>query len=472
MKKLFRMILILCFLVSATLIVSAEDTSSVKLNLENGDIDITPTGYTQGGGQEVAFTGDYVITGSLTYDTPLQIVNNSGEEATFDITLNNAKIVGDMDCTAFRIDGNSPVVLNLTIEGVCEINADNHSAIKVGNNSSVTVNITTAENAKLTLTRRDSDGSRPEVYDTDGRGNLDLLTVKIDDVIPYNYNNKPFVTHTHQFGTYEPDNGTATCKEDGTKSATCSECNGLHTITDEGSKKHIFETGVCPFCGLHGADLQQEGITWLKYEMNDSTTWFGIDNSNDEFEEGSHFWIEWINPENQTSYNAYWNQLDTKHKDNIENNNYKLFQIGVTKKDGTEYTILDEGKSASLYVQTADDWDKDDLKAAYISNGADEDVFLEVIDNLEYTDGKAQFAKLTLKHFSPYIIYDELTADEEKTDTSILPEDVPTGDSGKGATGVPKTGDTSSLVLMGLFGISCAVIVYTTKQSFKRTHRQ
>ena len=72
-------------------------------------------------------------------------------------------------------------------------------------------------------------------------------------------------------------------------------------------------------------------------------------------------WIEWLSLEDKENYNTYWDQLDVKHKNNIEADNYKMFQIGVTKKDGTEYTFLDENKPASLYVQMPDNWDKDEL---------------------------------------------------------------------------------------------------------------
>jgi len=265
--------------------------------------------------------------------------------------------------------------------------------------------------------------------------------------------------HTFRPEDYTAD-GNATCKADGTKSARCSaieDCWVYDTIPDMGSKKHIFETGICPFCGLHGTELQQGEIIWLKYEENGSASWFGIDNRNNQFEAESYMWIEWLSLEDKENYNTYWDQLDVKHKNNIEADNYKMFQIGVTKKDGTEYTILDENKPASLYVQIPDNWDKEELKAAFISSGTDEDVALDVSKSIDYTEGNSQFAVLTLKHFSPYIIYDELTQGER--------QGVVTPSVGSNNTTAPKTGDVTLTPMVILFVLSCAIVVYTSKRT-------
>ena len=69
MKKIRKLIMALCVIgiIVLTLPVTARaDEETVTLDLGNGAIDITSTGYTQGGGSEVAFTGAYVKTGSLT----------------------------------------------------------------------------------------------------------------------------------------------------------------------------------------------------------------------------------------------------------------------------------------------------------------------------------------------------------------------------------------------------------------------
>jgi hypothetical protein len=67
------------------------------------------------------------------------------------------------------------------------------------------------------------------------------------------------------------------------------------------------------------------------------------------------------------------------------------------------------------------DWDYNDVKAMYISDSEDEEVYASYL-NMEYPEGKGEFAKLGLKHFSPYAIYDYLT-DEEKAEFDKLPDE-------------------------------------------------
>lgn len=450
MKKFAPLLMLASLLVTATLITSAKDTNTVTLDLQNGDIVITPTNYKQGNEDEVDFIGKYEITGERSSDTPLQIKNETGDEATFDITLDNAKIIGSNDCTAFRIDGNSPVHLNLAIVGECIIEADNHAAIKSGNTSMVTVDITTDIHANLTFNRRTIDGTRHIIYETE-HANSELLSLKIDGETP---DNMTSYSHQHVFNPEDyTSDGTATCKSDGTKSARCSasdSCWKYDTITDEGSKKHNFESGICPTCGLHGTELSREKITWLKYDNNGTTTWFGIDNEKAVFEDGSYFWVEYINTDNSKTY---WNSLDDTHKNKIEDDNYILFEIGVAKSNFEEYTTLP--KSVPVYIQIQDDWDANDLKATFIQSGVDEDISVEFTGNYGYPDGKDNFAKITLNHFSPYVVYDELT----KAEQSSSPQPP-----------APNTGDTSSTFMMILLAVSCAFIVYTKKHYFRRTH--
>jgi len=454
MKKLIHALVLMCLLLTVTMVVTAEDADTVTLDLSNGNIVITPDGYQQNDSSTISFSGKYIITGERRSDTPLRIQNyDTGKEVTFDITLDNAKILGDYYCTALRIDGNDPVILNLKTIGECLIRAHNHEAIKSGNSYSVAVKIETDPEGVLTLDR--SDYSDSILFGIEGNGTLSL---EIDGVNIDANANKEAYSHQHIFKSedYTPD-GNATCKADGTKSARCSandSCFVFHTIADAGSKNHFFETGICPFCGLHGALLNEDEITWLKYDIDGTSTWFGIDNRNAQFEGGSYFWINYINPTEQKNY---WNLLDDSHKKRIEKDNYLLFEIGVAKSNFEEYTQLSQ--SVPVYVQIQNDWNTTDLKAAYIQDGTDENVTVIGGNKLDYPQGNDSFAKLTLEHFSPYIIYDELT-DAERLTTDTTNE-----------SKAPKTGDSTSIPMVMLFALLSAVIVCVTKRSYRKTYR-
>ena len=103
--------------------------------------------------------------------------------------------------------------------------------------------------------------------------------------------------------------------------------------------------------------------------------------------------------------------LDDNIKSSVDSGKISIFLTGVTDPDGIAYTSL--SKDTNFYVQLGEDWDKEDIKAVFISQWEDEVVNCEYIDSMSYPGGKAPFAKLTLKHFSPYAVFDKLT-DEEK----------------------------------------------------------
>lgn len=159
MKKLRMFIaLLLCLaLVAAPMTVLADGEDTVTLNLSNGCIVITPTGYSQNDGDEVPFTGSYIITGSLKGDTPLRIMNTTDAAATINITLVNASIIAGTWCTAVVLTGSSPITLNLTNQGASVIKAYNHPALALhtydGEYTEVTVNITNPEGSSLYLDR-------------------------------------------------------------------------------------------------------------------------------------------------------------------------------------------------------------------------------------------------------------------------------------------------------------------------------
>ena len=152
-----------------------------------------------------------------------------------------------------------------------------------------------------------------------------------------------------------------------------------------------------------------------------------LDNTSGEFEAGSRFWVQWLNnKDNTVEFLKHYNNIDQKTRDRIDSNRVWIFLVGVTKPDGTtEYKTLSQ--KIPLYIQMGTDWDYSDIKATYISDSEDEEVYASYL-NMEYPEGKGEFAKLGLKHFSPYAIYDYLT-DEEKAETeSSSSNQVKTGD--------------------------------------------
>ena len=171
--------------------------------------------------------------------------------------------------------------------------------------------------------------------------------------------------------------------------------------------------------GKTSAMIMGPGITWLKEESDGTYAWYGIENPLKEdgtyvFENGSRFWVKWIN-QNNSEWNYYYNQLDEEHKRKVEDNNLWIFLVGVTAPDGTEYTNL--GATVPFYVELGQDWDVNDINAVFIANNSDEKIYYS-FKNLDFPAGNGTFARLELKHFSPYAIYDSLTLEEQNKNSN------------------------------------------------------
>lgn len=111
---LVLVILIFCGLGTAAL--------AKELDIADGEIHITETGYTQGQSQQIAYTGPYTVTGTGSES----IVVQSG---THDITISNLTI---QSSRASAIEVEAGAVLNLTVEGTNRLSAGSgHAGICV-----------------------------------------------------------------------------------------------------------------------------------------------------------------------------------------------------------------------------------------------------------------------------------------------------------------------------------------------------
>ena len=180
----------------------------VTLNISDGAIKITPTGYTQNGGNEIAFTGKYIITGSVECDTPLSFSNETDEAVEYDVTFDNAHILGSEYCSAITFkDGSiSDITVNITNKGTSEVRAWGGASFQnqINGNVKVTVNITEEEGSSLYLGPRDENqgDTTHRIYSSD-------IDCKVNGAVPAN-------EKTFKSGTYaqtEPE----TPGEDATK---------------------------------------------------------------------------------------------------------------------------------------------------------------------------------------------------------------------------------------------------------------
>ena len=162
--------------------------------------------------------------------------------------------------------------------------------------------------------------------------------------------------------------------------------------------------------GTTSTEVVKKDVTWVKEESDGTSAWYGLDNSEGEFELGSRFWVRWLNKEKE-EWEYYYNNLDEKHKNAVDSGRLWIFLAGVTAPNGQEYEGFN--KEVKFYIQLGEDWDKEDINAVFISSGEDEILDVSYVDDISSPAGTQEFARLTLKHFSPYAVYDNLT-DEER----------------------------------------------------------
>ncbi len=161
-------------------LVVENDTVEIDLSKMTGSLTISPTGYSQNGGNEIEFTGKYILTGTIKRDTPLVFKNPTTEEVAYDVTLDNAHLIAETWCTviAFR-DSKSNITLNITNNGKSEIVSSSHPVFsnQTGVNGvgmiDVSVNIYQTEGSSLKLDRSYKDGNANIVFG-------DETNVKID----------------------------------------------------------------------------------------------------------------------------------------------------------------------------------------------------------------------------------------------------------------------------------------------------
>lgn len=205
----------------------------------------------------------------------------------------------------------------------------------------------------------------------------------------------------------------------------------------------IYNGGIANYLAQDGttsAEVTGDEVIWLKEDSEGESSWYGLDNRQGIFAKGSRFWVRWLSEKDGEEFREHFENLDESHKKWAEENKLWIFLTGVTAPDGTEYTNLDV--NVPYYIQLGDEWDEEDVKAVFISKIADEPVsvsfgtvaeFNRQFDNINFPVASGSFARLLLKHFSPYAVYDFIDTDNSGDDSS----DSPNNDSKNNSKNIP-----------------------------------
>ena len=142
----------------------------------------------------------------------------------------------------------------------------------------------------------------------------------------------------------------------------------------ENAGRPLTKAGVVNYVGADGTVSAEvgDGVTWLNVEDGSNSAWYGIDNSNGQFEPGSRFWVKWLSESNDSEqFRHYSDQIDDSAKLKMSGNS-SILMVGVESPHGEEYNML--SNSVPFYIEIGDDWDTDDIEARFIDERADEKV--------------------------------------------------------------------------------------------------
>lgn len=213
--------------------------------------------------------------------------------------------------------------------------------------------------------------------------------------------------------------------------------------------------------GTTSAEVTENGMIWLKEKSNDTSAWYGIDNSEGIFEIGSRFWVKWLSKEQDSEeWQKHYDALDEEYKKAVDSGKIWIFLTGVTSPDGVEYT--DFTKDLPYYIELGQDWDKEDIKAVFVNSGSDEIVDVSYINDANYPGKNKELAVLTLKHFSPYAVYDNLT-DEERVALEKI--------NNKKVTDYLETGDGKTALILEAF-LALSVVSGTSVLALKKKREE
>ena len=202
--------------------------------------------------------------------------------------------------------------------------------------------------------------------------------------------------------------------------------------------------------GRASAEITYNGKVWLNTKSDGSGSWYCLDNTKGTFKIGSRFYVQVID-----DISKYYDKIGSEYREKIEDGKLKIFLIGVIDPDGNEYTNLDT--EINCYVKVDPNWDKDKLNAIFINGEKTEKIDIEYMGTIESPSSGDKFAKLTLKHFSPYAIYQSKDLQENTTESTL--------------ENAPATGENSNYAYV--FGFSTMLIIaaagmIVTKRKFEK----
>ena len=174
--------------------------------------------------------------------------------------------------------------------------------------------------------------------------------------------------------------------------------------------------------GETSVEINDFSKIWLYEESNGSGTWYCLDNSKGIFEKGSKFTVKWLT----FGDNDYFNKLRDVDDKTALANNVKLFTISVTSPGGKAYTNFgkdDKGHdiTVDLYVELGGQWNRRSLGGLFVNSdkdNKDEPIITDSV-TLNTFDGEKEFACMSLKHFSTYLVFDNPVTSENGSSSGI-----------------------------------------------------
>ncbi|MBQ7295227.1 MAG: hypothetical protein IJW86_03415 [Clostridia bacterium] len=339
MKKLLSIILAVLMIATSIPFAFAAESDSTKttLDVSKGNIVIADTYVTQNGEHVELDPDGYIITGkSENVDTVLEFINESSNTVTFNVVFDNLYIQAAAYCTALRIKGEGPIILNIELVGTNNIKKGSHAAFSNQGNSTLVVNLSTGSDSSNTFQ------SSGRFYDKDN------TIVYLDGKEMDSYG------HVHSGGTQacggyvcedcgnwygegtgEHTGGTQTCK-----GYMCETCYNWYGEADE--TKHGWYYGYCEYCK---SEYPEDSECTHNWGSNGECKICGVECEHPSFENGSctvctyaNFPFSLTTGETVTYHNSFADAVDKAENGST----IKLL------KDHFDYEIVDIEKEITL----------------------------------------------------------------------------------------------------------------------------
>lgn len=156
---------------------------------------------------------------------------------------------------------------------------------------------------------------------------------------------------------------------------------------------------VLALCLVFGFSLSAFAIMpWLKEDSPKTHAWYGLDNTEGIFPDGSRLPLRQIE-QDEADFDKLYDSLTEEQREKLNAGKGRIFLF--SEEDLEKYPEIEKKLGdPKLYVELGGDWDDDDIHAIFIDEDEEENLPFEFPS--PQLPEEEKFARLNLSHFSTF----------------------------------------------------------------------